>query len=178
MSVILAMRARLAAAVRGRLEGSIYEHHKARLTHVPDSQVAEEGPAQLVRLAQRVKPLAIAVDVTLGGQRYMAMDAIRVLLRETEAAKRVDLPAVVVVTPRVTIPFARDAWELGVFSAIEIGDRDPKEIAKPIADEIYRAIAWRDGLSVQRLPWLSDLEAARPLQAASASQRSRRRRVS
>ncbi len=170
------MRARLAAAVRSRLDGPIYEHHKARLTRVPDDQVAEEGPAQLVRLAARVKPLAIALDVTLGGQRYMAMDAIRLVLSETEAAKRVDLPAVVVLVPKMSIPFARSAWELGVFSAVEISDREPKDLAKGIADEIYRAISWRDGLSALRLPWLSDLEAALLKRPASSSRQPRRRR--
>lgn len=178
MSVILAMRARLAVAVRSRLEGPVYEHHKARLTRTPDDQFAVEGPAQIVRLVARVKPLAIALDVTLGGQRYMAMDAVRSILAETEAAKRVDLPAVVVLVPKMTIPFARHAWELGVFSAVEIGDREPRELSKAIADEIYRAIGWRDGLSVQRLPWLSDLEAAHRTPPASSSRRPRRRRAS
>ena len=177
MSVILAMRARLAAAVRSRLTGSVYEHHCARLTRVPIDRVETEGPAQLVRLVERVRPLAIAVDVTLGGQRYMAMDAVRAVLSETEAAKRVDLPAVVVLVPRMTIPFARHAWDLGVFAAVEISDREPKDLAKGIADEVYRAIAWRDGLSVQRLPWLSDLEAAHRKSPASASRQPRRRRA-
>jgi hypothetical protein len=177
MSVILAMRARLAGAIRGRLGGSIYEHHKAQLSRVPDDNVPEEGPAQLVRLVTRVKPLAIALDVTLGGQRYMAMDAVRAILSGAESAKRVDLPAIVVLVPRMTLAFARDAWDLGVFSAVEISDRDPKELARPIADEICRAIAWRDGLSVQRLPWLSDLEAARQPMRASSDRPQRRRRA-
>lgn len=177
MGVVLAMRAKLAAEVRKHLEGHVYVIDRARLSRTPDDQMACEGPTQIARLVARKKAHALAIDVTLGGQRYAAMDAVRALLDGEDPHN--SAPAVVTLVPSITLPFARHAWELGVFAVIECLDRTPDQLAKPIADEIYRAIAWRDGLGPQRLPWLGDVERRLLKRSASASRplSSQRRRA-
>lgn len=177
MSVVLVMRAKAAAAVRSRLDGNVYEHCRGRFASVPDSKLAEEGPAQIVRLVEKTKPLAVVVDITLGGQRYMTMAAVRSILGTENEQGNQDRPAVVLVVPRLTIPLARHAWELGVYSAVETTGRSAVAQAQTVADEVCRAIAWKDGLSAQRLPWLSDLESSLKPSTSASRPRVRRRAV-
>lgn len=172
MSVILAMRAKLAAAVRGRLDGEVYEHHGARLARVPDTLQSVEGPAQLVRLAGRREAKVLALDVRLGGQRYFAMDAVRQLLEVPDNGL-----AVVLITPAMTHAFVKHAWELGVFSAIEDASQERDEMAAQVSEQVYRALAWRDGLSPRGLPWLAELGPRPSTPSSSLGRKPQRRRA-
>jgi hypothetical protein len=170
MSVVLAVRAKLSAAVREKMQGEIYDHHGARLARVPDKLHSSEGPSQLVRLAQRRKAQVLVVDVRLGGQRYFAMDAVRTLLEVPDNGL-----AVIIITPAITHALAKHSWEIGVFSAIEEVSQTREALAAQVAEQVCRAFSWREGLSPRQLTWLRDLGPHQP-NDSSAPRRQRQGR--
>jgi hypothetical protein len=149
MAVLLAVDEDLAKRVRGELPLDFTEHHGADLDGLPPERWAEEGPRQLVRLVQRTKPLVVVVGARLGGQRYLAMDAVRKLLgRKTKAT-----PAVILLVRNMTPTLIAHAWSIGVYCWIDTKAVSDEALPKALADAVRGAASWREGLSSRPEPF-------------------------
>ncbi len=161
MSVILAMDEAPATEIQERLPGRVVLcRPDLSETHQDDWEA--DGPAQVVAMALRELPQVVVIDVTLGGSRYLASDAARVLLR------LFDPPALVLVSPRESELLERWAGQAGVYKVIS--GRDAED-ANLVAQTVAEARAWRAGRSPRAL-------APRLVRGAATQAQPRKRRVS
>ena len=173
MIFLLALEADLAAQVRELLPGTVAEHHGADLSGVPAADWAEEGPAQLVAASEDAGAAVVVVGVRLGGQRYLAMDGVAVLLKGSEAGDKA--PAVVVVAPSLPRILHQRSWDLGCYDVVSVNEgRD--DLPRRIAAAAIAASAWRRGRAVCRAlrppPDPASLSRPRPRRRRRSSQRS------
>jgi hypothetical protein len=139
MSMVLAMDDGLAAEVSEYLPGVVYPYLGDRMHEVPLLRQALEGPERLHAYVEDVKPHVLVLDVCIGGNAYLATDAVELILRGPERLS--EPPAVVLLAPRRAPALLRHAAELGCYNVLATSKRS---LAKRIADEALLARNWRD----------------------------------
>ncbi len=137
MSVVLAVEEALATEIQEQLPGRV-KLCRPDLTDTHPEDWEADGPAQIVATIFRELPQVVVLDVTLGGTRYLAGDAARVVLR------LFDPPAFVLLAPRPSEQFARWADEAGVYGVVSGKEAT---VASEICRHVALARAYRAGRS-------------------------------
>ena len=161
MSTVLALDTKLSKHMRLHMPGRVVEYLGASLEGVPPKEWAEEGPAQLLALIEQERPDALVLGVRLGGNQYLAMDALALLLSGED--RMGSPPAVVLLAPSVTMALAKRAWQLGAFAMVDASLFDShEELAGVLATAALRAQAWRLGAGNRLLESPESPAAPRP----------------
>jgi hypothetical protein len=106
------------------------------LTDTDPSEWEADGPAQILSAVFREQARVVVIDATIGGTRFLATDAARVLLRTF------DPPAIVLTTPRRGQYLEQWASEIGCYDVLSLADAvSPAKIARTVA----LARAWKEG---------------------------------
>ena len=143
---MLAVEDGFARNIAEHLPGEVFRYD-GDLVDVPHAAQEIEGPRRLVEYLVASEATVAVIGVQLGGQKYLAMDAVRALLGSDGPPSP---PAVVLVCRHSTPMFLAHAWEIGAFSIVETDRPDRGTLSRVTADEALLAHAWRDGRGERR----------------------------